>query len=102
MGEYGILCVIGLALVTSGYFIWIKKKHFVIAGFRDGKWYGKEVDERKLARRMGIYQICSGVVLFVATLSFLWTGPYFGMLCTLFALGVAFVNLRRIKEEDLD
>ncbi|HET7627099.1 MAG TPA: DUF3784 domain-containing protein [Bacillales bacterium] len=99
MLDYRMVCFFGAFFIVSGYLIWFKKKHFLIAGFRDGKWYGKEVNVQRLARFFGLYQICTGVTLFAGALLFHWLDAPLGTVCTLTALIFTYRNLRRIEDE---
>jgi succinate-acetate transporter protein len=60
-----------------GYFIWGKKKLFLIVGYNSKTFRG---DSNKLAKAMGIFFIFVGILTFL----FVFTLEYFGSYATIF------------------
>lgn len=57
-----ISIIVGAFLIVLGCFIWFFKMASLVAGYKDGKLMGKEVDEIKLTRTIGIIVIIIGIL----------------------------------------
>lgn len=57
-----IVIIIGAFLIVLGCIIWFFKMANLVAGYKDGQLMGKEVDEIKLTRTIGIIVITIGTI----------------------------------------
>lgn len=57
-----ISIIIGAFLIVLGCLIWFFKMANLVAGYKDGQLMGKEVDEIKLTRTIGIIVIIIGIL----------------------------------------
>ena len=61
-----ILFIVGMAFLLFGYFIFFKKKYFLINGFEDDFKSGRKNED--YAKRVGLTEFVIGIVMLIASI----------------------------------
>ena len=59
-----VLFIVGMAFLLFGYFIFFKKKYFLINGFEDDFKSGRKNED--YAKRVGLTEFVIGIVMLIA------------------------------------
>ena len=61
-----VLFIVGMAFLLFGYFIFFKKKYFLINGFEDDLKSGRKNED--YAKRVGLTEFVIGIVMLIASI----------------------------------